>query len=121
MTRRLLFVLLLFVATFGVAAAEQFFAGISKVDGNKVSFVRYGGKAEVEITLPAAKSVKVVRGSFIGKSKKVMPEEEIEGGLGNDRFKDIGPKGLFAQIITDADGKNITEIRLLKPTKEPKK
>jgi len=116
MIRNFACVLVVFAATLGVAAAEQFLADITKVEGNKVTFIKYDGKSEGQVTLPAADNVKVVRGSFVGKNKKVMPGDELKGGLSNERFKEM----LFVQIITDADAKVITEIRVLKPIKEPK-
>lgn len=44
-------------------------------------------------------------------TKKVEAGEEIEGGLKNERFKDIGERGIRAQIITNDDGL-VTEIRV---------
>ena len=105
-------VILLFGVSF--TAAEEFAAVIKKIDGNKVTFIKISKgkdkKPGEEMTLPAADNVKVVKATF-GKDKKFEAGDPIEGGLKSDIFTK-GEKGTFGFIITDADGKNITEIRV---------
>lgn len=97
-----------------VVAGEEFFAGIRKVDadGKNVTFIKFkkGEKGEEE-TLPVADNVKVVNGKFNKEEKKVEAGDAIEGGLKNERFKNI-EKGVGAMIVTE--GGKITEIRALK-------
>lgn len=101
-----------------LAAAEEFMASIVKVDGSKVTFAKFkkGEKGkrfekEAEESLPAAEKVKVGTGKFNFQEKKFEPGDALEGGLKNERFKNIGEKGLAARLVTE-DGK-ITEIRVL--------
>src|SRR5687767_2506008 len=100
--------------TFSLAAAEEFNASIRKVDGNKITFVK-GQKKDVkgeEATMEAAADVKVLTAKFNKEEKKVEAGEALPGGLKNERFKNIGEKGIGARIITDADNKKIVEIRV---------
>jgi len=103
------------VLLFGVsfAFAEEFMANIKKVDGNKVTFAKFdkGSKKPGEdMTLPAADNVKVVKAKFNKEEKTLEAGDPIEGGLKADVFKS---GKAFGRIITDADGKNIVEIRVI--------
>ena len=114
--------------TLGVALGDEFTAIISKVEDGKVTFKKFKGfnkeekKADLgdEQTLPTTGSVKVVKAKFDKETKKSSAGEDIEGGLKNEMFTKIDPKkgkgffggGLMATIVTDADNKNITEIRV---------
>ncbi len=98
----------------GIALAEEIRAIITKVEGDKVTFAVSKGKGEKgdEKTMPVADNVKVVKGKFNQETKKVEAGEALEGGLKNERFSKIGEKGVGATIVTDADNKKITEIRV---------
>ncbi len=123
MGRKLVVAGVVLAFSLGIACAEEFFARISKVEDGKVTFVKFkkGDKKGEEATLPVADKVKVVKGKFDFKSKKVEAGDALEGGLSNERFKKIGEKGLFAQLVTDEDGKKITEIRVMDFGKKKKK
>jgi hypothetical protein len=101
----------------GVALADEFGAVITKVQGGKVTFFKFpkgGGKKFEEgtqITLPTAATVKVVSGKFNPETKKFEAGEPLPGGLKNERLSNIA-EGIFAMIVTDADNKKITEIRV---------
>src|SRR3954447_7112169 len=118
MLRKAVFAGFVLAVTFSLAAAEEFRAIITKVEGSKVSFVRFkkgdDGKFEKgpEMTLPTASDLKVVNAKFNKDTKKVEPGDALENGLKNERFKDIGEKGVGATIVTDDDGKTIREIRI---------
>jgi len=111
MLRKVVATALVLVLSVGVVFAEEFQAVITKVEGNKVSFFKLEGKGKEakktgdEITLPAAKDVKVVR-----RTKKGEDPEPIEGGLKHQMFSNIRGKGIRAQIVTDE--KEIKEIRI---------
>jgi len=111
MWRKLLASSLVLVLCVGVTFAEQIRAAITKVDGNKVTFSKLEGKGKEakktgdEITLPVAKDVKVIR-----KGRKGQPDEPLEGGLSHKMFS--RGKDVRGVIITDADNKTITEIRV---------
>jgi hypothetical protein len=102
----------------GVALADEFGAVITKVQDGKVTFTKFkkgeGKKFEKgpEMTLPTAATVKVVSGKFNPDTKKLEAGEPLAGGLKNERLSNIGEKGVFATIVTDADNKKITEIRI---------
>jgi hypothetical protein len=98
--------------------ADEFGAVITKVQDGKVTFTKFkkgeGNKFEKgpEMTLPTAATVKVVSGKVNPETKKLEAGEPLAGGLKNERLANIGEKGVFATIVTDADNKKITEIRV---------
>jgi hypothetical protein len=104
------------VLTFAVSVglADEIRAVIIKVEGDKVTFAEYKGKGEkgAEKTLAVAKDLKVTKGKFNQDTKKLDAGDPIEQGLRNALFSKIDEKGLRATIITDADNKRITEIRV---------
>ena len=112
MLRKVVSAAIVVVLFAGVALADEIRAVITKVDGNKVTFSEIKGKGKKgdEQSLPAAKDVKVVKGKFNKETKKVEAGGDIEGGLKNKLFSDIGEKGIRAVIVTD--DKKITEIRV---------
>ena len=63
-----------------------------------------------QLTL-SAKDAKIVKGTFDKKTRKVEAGDTLEGGLKNEAFK----MGAFVLVVRDADGKNITEIRVTPP------
>jgi hypothetical protein len=101
----------------GMAMSETYTGFITKVEGDKVTFVtgkfnKDEGKFEKgePMTLPVAADAKILKGAGFDKdTKKFKPGDPLEGGLKNAMFDKIG-KGMFAQITTDADNKKITEI-----------
>src|SRR5215472_12139210 len=98
----------------GIALADEILAGITKVEGNRITFaeIKKGGVKGPEKTLAVSKNVKVVKGKFNKETKKVeSTDEEIEGGLKSKLFTDIPEKGRVAVIVTNADNTKITEIR----------
>jgi hypothetical protein len=110
------FVLVLCV---GFSFAEEIQAIITKVEGGKISFTEMKGKEKGDSkTLPVDTKVKVVKGKFNKETKKVEAGDDIEDGLKNKMFSDIGEKGIRAQIVTDADNKKITEVRIFKGKKK---
>jgi hypothetical protein len=105
------------VISFGVAMADEFTAIISKVDGNKVTFMKAKFNPETkqlekgeEMTLPVKADAKITQGKFNQETKKLEAGEPLESGLKNELFTKIGEKGRFASITTDAGNKNITAI-----------
>jgi hypothetical protein len=102
------------VLCLGVSLAAEIRAIIIKVDGGKVTFAENKGKGErgPEKTLPVAPTVKVVKGKFNKETKQLEAGDALEGGLKHQMFSSIGEKGVGATIITDADNKKITEIRV---------
>ena len=98
----------------GIALAEEIRAVITKVDGDKVTFFASKGKDDKgpEQTLPVANDAKIVKGKFNKDTKKVEVGEALKDGLKNEVFTKIGDKGVRATVVTDADNKKITEIRV---------
>jgi hypothetical protein len=102
----------------GITLAAEISAVITKVDGDKVTFAEVKGKGKdatkgAEKTLPAT-GAKVVKAKFSkdGDKFKIEAGEALEGGLKNEMFSKIGEKGVRATVVTDADNKKITEIRV---------
>jgi hypothetical protein len=108
--------------TFGVALGDEFFARITKVDDGKVTFTKAkkGEKGE-EMTLPLAKTAKLVKGKFNKETKSIEAGDPLEREAVTKIMDRAGEKGVFAFIVTDADNKRITEIRFLGGKKKKKK
>lgn len=99
----------------GTLMAEEFVGSIRKIEDGKITFTKFkkGEKKKgEETTLPVADNVKVVNAKFNKESKKIEVGDPLPDGLKNERFQKIGERGMFAQIVTDEDGKKITEIRV---------
>ena len=124
MLRKVVGAVVLLFLCLGLAMAEEIRAIITKVEGDKITFAENKGKGEKgpEKTLPVASKVKVVKGKFNKDTKQIEAGDEIEKGLKDEMFsKDkIGEKGLQALIVTDADNKKITEIRVTAKGKKKK-
>jgi len=115
MLRRVVGAAVVLVLCVGITVADEIRAIITKVDGNNVTFTEMKGKEKGESkTLPVADNVKVVKGKFNKETKKLEAGDPIDDGLKNEMFsKDkLGEKGKGAVIVTDDDGKKITEIRI---------
>jgi hypothetical protein len=100
-----------------VAMADEFMAIISKVDGNKVTFMKAKFDPDTKkfekgeaTTLPVKADAKITKGKFNKDTKKTDAGDPLADGLKNEVFTTIGEKGMFATITTDADNKNITAI-----------
>jgi hypothetical protein len=104
------------LAIVGFVTADEFFGTITKVDGNKITFLKgnkFKGEDQKEGSADAAPNVKVLNGMFDMETKSFKPGDPIEGGLKNEMFSKIGEKGVNAQITTDDKGK-ITQILAFK-------
>jgi hypothetical protein len=114
MFRSLVGAVLVLVLGVGVALAAEIRAIITKVDGNKITFSENKGKGErgPAQTLPVADNVKVTQMKFNRDTKKLEAGDALKDGLKNEMFSKIGEKGVGATIVTDADNKKITEIRV---------
>src|SRR5438128_440185 len=121
MLRRIVSAAVILVLCVGITLADEIRAVITKVDGDKVTFAEVkggGGKGKGKgekgesKTLPVTTTVKVVKGKYDKDTKKLEAGDLIEEGLKNKMFSDISEKGVQATITTDADNKNITEIRV---------
>ena len=113
MLRKVIAASLVLVLSVGVVFADEIRGVITKVEGNKVTFApTKKGEKGAEQTLPVAKDLKVSRWKFDKETKKAESVGAIEEGLKHKMFSNIGEKGIRATIVTDADNKNITEIRV---------
>jgi hypothetical protein len=119
MFRKMVCVVFVMTVVIGVVGAEEFFAQLTKVDGDKVTFQKFkkgekgkkGEKDGDEVTLPLAKDAKIVKGKFDKDAMKMVAGDAIEGGLKADNFKiDEKKGGPFVRITTAEDKKSITEI-----------
>lgn len=118
MLRKVIAASLVLVLSVGIAFADEIRGVITKVDGNKVTFHKMEGRGKdatkgPEQTLPAVKNVKVVKAKFNPETKKAEVGDALEGGLSHKMFSNIGERGVRATLVTDADNKNITEIRVM--------
>ena len=105
------------VLTFGisVAVAEEMNGFITKVDGNKITFIKvFKGesiKGETKkLTLADNVKVKNATRKKVEDKVEVIVGDDLKGGLKNERFAKI-KFGISSQIITNDDGK-VTEIRV---------
>jgi len=97
-----------------VAMSGEHAGRITKIDGDKVTFVKKGKKGDKgeEMTLTLAKDVKISKGKFDKEAKKLVAGDAIEGGKTalSDLVTKGGEKGAGAMIKTDDADKMITEI-----------
>ncbi|MBM4070308.1 MAG: hypothetical protein FJ271_15335 [Planctomycetes bacterium] len=107
-----------------LATAEELRGSIKKVQKGKITvamkFDKETKKFTEEKTLKVAKNVKVVKAKFNKETMKVEAGDELEGGLKNKRFTEIGERGIFATIVTNDDGL-VTEIRIFEFRKKKSK
>ncbi len=101
------------VLTFSVAVGDEFFASLKKIDDKGVTFtkVKKGEKGE-DMTLPLTKDAKIIKGK-IGKDKAFTAGDPVEKDAIKAMLEKAGEKGVFVQIVTDADNKNVTEVRVI--------
>jgi hypothetical protein len=113
--RRFVCAVIVVVFTFSVALADEFLASVRKIDGDKVTFVKKAKKGEKgeEMTLPLAKDAKILKGKYSNKTKTFTPGDPVERAAVTTMLEKAGAKGVNAQIVTGADNKSITELRLL--------
>ena len=95
------------VAILRVTPTNDFMAFVTKIDGNKVTYRRFGRKA-AETTLTVAAGLKVTEGKFNMETRKV-DVSPLEGGLKNPGFARAGAIARF--LLNDDD--HIIELRLL--------
>jgi hypothetical protein len=121
MLRKLVCAMAVMVFAFSVAVAEEFMGAIKKVEDGKITVNKFkkGSKKGEEVVLTVADKVKVVNAKFT-EDKKVEAGDELDKGLKNKRFREIKGFGVFAQIVTNDDGK-VTEIRVFPPFEFKKK
>ena len=112
MFRRLVCAVVVLVFGVGLAVAAEIRAYITKIDGDKITYVENKGKGEKgdTKTVTTAANVKVIKGK-INKDKTFEPGDAVTGGLKNEMFSKIGEKGISATLVTDADNK-VTEVRI---------
>ena len=117
MFRKLLCAIFVMSLSMSFVAAEEFFARITKVDGDKVTFTKFAkgakkGEKGDEMTLPVAGDAKITKGKFNKEDKKFEAGDAVEKGLKNEMFTKIDDKkgGPFAQITTSDDNKTITAM-----------
>jgi hypothetical protein len=121
MLRKVVCAALVLAVSIGFAAAEEMMGAITKVEDGKITVRKFGKKKkgeEVVLTLASKVKVKEATGKFNKEEKKfeVTVGDDLKDGLKNDRFAKIGKFGVFAQIITNDDGK-VTNINVLPPFK----
>jgi hypothetical protein len=98
------------LAVVGFVIADEFNASITKVDGNKITYLKGKfGEEKKEGTAEVAPNAKILNGMFDFETKSVKTGEPVKDGLKNELFTKIGDKGVFAQITTDDKGK-VTQI-----------
>ena len=114
MFRKLCGAAVVLVFCVGLSLADEIRAVITKVEGDKVTFyeAKKGGEKGDSNTLPVDAKVKVNKTKFNTETKKVEVGDPVEDGLKDKLFTDIGEKGVRATLVTDADNKTITEIRV---------
>jgi len=125
------------LALFTLAAAEEFGAVVSKFEDGKITFKKFkkGEKGGESTTLPVADNCKFMKAKFNPEEKKFEPDGDLEGGKeafakrvkeaaakkpddGGEKKKKFG--GVFIQIVTEGEGDNakVTEIRVVPPFKK---
>ncbi len=121
MFRSLVAAVLVLVLGVGVTLAAEINAVITKIADGKITFAEMKGKEKGdEKTMPIAADAKILSAKFNKDTKKLEAGDALQGGLKNEMFSKISEKGMRAMIVTDADNKKITEIRVLSFKKKEK-
>jgi hypothetical protein len=114
MLRKLVSAMVVLGLCVGITFADELRGVITKVEGGKITFTEMKGKEKGdEKTFTVDEKVKVVKGKFNKDTKAIEAGDDIENGLKNEMFTKIGEKGVRASVVTDSDGKKVTEIRIL--------
>jgi hypothetical protein len=99
----------------GLVMAAEIRGVITKIsdDGKTITVGKFNRDTK-EVTdtkdYTVSSTVKVLRGKYNKEEKKLVSTgEELKGGLTNERFKNLGKRGVRATITTDDSG-NVTEI-----------
>jgi hypothetical protein len=104
----------------GVGAADEFFAQITKVEGNKVTYQKYekGKKVGDPVTTDIASGTTIAEAKRDTASKKLVAGDAIEDGLKNKLFPTASGGKAVTAVITTAEGSNavkqILVVRRLK-------
>jgi len=118
MFRRFALAVVLVAITFSFAYSETFFAKVTKVEGNKVTYQKgtfdkdtkkftYGDATTTE----AIKDVPVTKGGGFGGKAGGKKGEALEKGLANEMFTTIDKeKGVTARITIAEEGDNKGKI-----------
>ena len=121
MIRKLVCAMCVMTVAVGFVLADEFQAGITKIEGNKVTLQKFkkgkkGAKGEADgdpVTITVTTDAKVVKGNFNKDTKKVEAGDAIEGGLKADTFSKVSTDApVMATITTDADNKNFADHRV---------
>lgn len=113
MLRKLACALVVMAVAVGVVSADEFFAKITKVDGNKLTYQKYekGKKVGDPVTVEIAPGTTIAEFKRGTGAKKVVAGKAIEGGLKNKIFPTApGDKELTAAITTSDDTKAVKRI-----------
>lgn len=119
MIRKLFCAMLVMTVAVGFVLAEEFQAGITKIDGDKVTIQKFkkgkkGVKGEADgdpVTLTVAKDAKVVKGMFDKDKKAMVAGDALEGGLKHETFSKASTDApVMVTITTDDDKKTVTQI-----------
>lgn len=108
--RKLIAMGVVLTLSIGAVMAAEHRGVIKSVEGGKVTFTKFAKKGEKgeDVTLNVASNAKVVKLNFNKDTKKSEAGEALEGGLKNEAVK----AGAFAVFVTDADDKNVVELRV---------
>jgi len=102
------------------ARAEEINGSIQKIADGKIKvgigFDKETKTFKEEKTFTLAKDVKVLTAKFNKEDKKVEVGDKLEGGLDNERLKNITGRGVRARLIV-TDGQ-VTEIHVLPQRKK---
>jgi hypothetical protein len=116
MIRKLGCAMFVMTIAIGVALAEDFTAGITKVDGNKITYqkMKKGKKDGDPVTIELAKDAKIIKGKQDpDDKKKILDGDDIKDGLKAELFtKASEDKPVTARIFTDDEKKVVTKIRV---------
>lgn len=100
------------LAVVGIVTADEFFATINKVEGNKISFMKgnkFKGEDQTPGSAEVAPNAKILNGMFDKDAGGFKAGDPVADGLKNEMFTKVGEKGVNAQITTDDKGK-VTQI-----------
>jgi hypothetical protein len=115
MLRRAVCAVVVLAFSVGLVMAAEIRGRITKIsdDGKTITVGKYDRETK-DITdakeYTVSSTVKILKGKFNKEEKKLESTgDELKNGLGNDRFKNLGKRGVSVTITTDDSG-TVTQI-----------
>jgi hypothetical protein len=97
-------------------AMADFLALVTRIEDDKVIFQKAPSPKDKKLgpseTLPLAKGARFAKARFVAKTKSFEAADPLDPAAVKEMMRKA-PHGVFASLVTDSDGKAVTEIRFI--------